>query len=213
MKELKSTDLLDQQIHLEAVKKIQDILKNADEECEKISSSVNEQIQIAKKQKEEFYKKKLEDEQKKLEAKYPLERQRLKLSYMENRLIEGINNYLETLKEEQRLSIVLKKLENDEEVKALIAQKDFNAYIYGFDFEKAKSEIEKLLGKKLKKVEKTEYDKMIIEEELALQKQQGLILEAVDNSVRFRLTLNCVISSMLDEKRNQLTTSLFGEEQ
>lgn len=213
MKELKSTDLLDQQIHLEAVKKIQDILKNADEECEKISSSVNEQIQIAKKQKEEFYKKKLEDEQKKLEAKYPLERQRLKLSYMENRLIEGINNYLETLKEEQRLSIVLKKLENDEEVKALIAQKDFNAYIYGFDFEKAKSEIEKLLGKKLKKVEKTEYDKMIIEEELALQKQQGLILEAVDNSVRFRLTLNCVISSILDEKRNQLTTSLFGEEQ
>ena len=71
--------------------------------------------------------------------------------------------------------------------------------------------MEKILGDNLTAVEKTEYGKMIIEEEIALKTQQGIILEAEDRSFRLRLTINQIISHILDVNREELTVALFGD--
>lgn len=208
MKELKSTELLDKQIHMEAVKKIQTILENADKECKIISESVLEELEKSRNQKQEFYNKKISNEKKNVEATFPLEKQRLELSFIQDSLIAGINNYLENLSEEKRLSLVLKELKNQE---TLLKDCKCSAYIYGFDFNASKKELEKTLGENLVSVEKTEYGKMIIEDELALKIQQGIILEAEDNSFRLRLTINQIISRILDVNRDQLKEALFED--
>lgn len=208
MKELKSTELLDKQIRLEAVKKVQTILEKADKECAEIEQAVAADLETSRNQKQEFYNKKLNDEEKNLEATFPLEKQRLELSFIENALITGINKYLDSLSEDKRLSLVLKELDNQ---KSILSDKKCTAYVYGFDFNAAKKELEKSIGKNLKAVEKTEYGKLIIENDLALSNQQGIILEAEDNSIRLRLTLNQIINQILDVNRDQLTAALFGD--
>lgn len=208
MKELKSTELLDKQIQLEAAKKIQTILEKADRECEEILQTVTQELEEARKQKQEFYNRKLKEEQVNLEATFPLEKQRLELAYIQEALISGINEYLEKMGDQKRLSIVLGELN---EQKSVLQDKKCSAYIYGFDFNDAKKELEKAIGSNLLKVEKTEYGKMIIENDLAIKCQQGIILEAQDKSFRIRLTLNQIISRILDENRDQLNAALFGE--
>ena len=208
MKEIKSTEFLDKQIHVEAAKKIQSILENADKECEVISNSVAEELEKSRNQKQEFYNNKIDDERKNLNATFPLEKQRLELSFVQNSLIDGINNYLEALGEEKKLALVLKELKNQA---SFWKDKKCSAYIYGFDFNATKKELEKILGDNLTAVEKTEYGKMIIEEEIALKTQQGIILEAEDKSFRLRLTINQIISHILDVNREELTVALFGD--
>lgn len=207
MKELKSTGVLEEQIRLEAVKKVQAIYDNCEKECAEILQKVDLELETARNQKQEFYNKKLKDAEKNLEATLPLEKQRLELSFVQNALITQINMYLKGLSEEERLSLIINELNKNKE---LLSEKKFYAYIYGFDFDSAKKELEKHIKSNLKNIEKTAYGKMLLEDELALEKQQGIILEAEDKSLRIRLTLNQIIGNLLNVKRDELAFALFG---
>lgn len=208
MQELRSTEILDKQIHDEAVKKVQAILEQTEKDCKAIEDSVDQDLKDARKQKGEVYEKKLNNLKKNLEATLPLEKQRLELSYIQESLTSAINDYVFSLSEDERLSLLLSSLEGK---KDLISKNKFTAYVYGLDFEKAKKSIEKELKTNLSDVKKTEFGKLIVEDGIELKTQQGIILESDDKTLRLRLTLSQLVNSVLDNNRDKLVAALFGE--
>ena len=205
MQELRSTDILDKEIEADARRKAEAILKRADKECEEIIASVQNRINVARQEKEEFYSKKLDAFEKDLKASGPLEKQRFQVSFIQEQVITAINKYLAELKEEERLALVTDRFDF-----SVCKDKKINAYVYGFDFDAAQKILKEKLGSTLVSCKKTDFGKTMIEEELGLENNQGIILEAEDKSMRARLTLVQVLGGILDNYRQELSDALFG---
>lgn len=206
MNELRSTEILDKEIHADAVKKAEKLLQKADAECQEILKSVDGQIEKASAERDEFYAKKIAAFEKDQNASIPLEKERFEVSFVQNAVCKKINEYLNTLSEEKKISLVLNQFDfNSDAVK----DKKINAYVYGFNLETIKKELNAKLGKNLSKCEKTEFGKISIEAEI-LENPEGIILESEDKAFRLRLTLSEVISKLLDTNRAALCEALFG---
>ncbi len=207
MEELRSTEILDREIQSDARKKAENILKKADKSCEEILGSVEKTIEDARKAKEEFYNKKLDSFKKNQDSSVPLEKQRIEVSFVQKSIIKNINRYLEELGEDKRLELVFNQLENK---KAFLQDKKFNAWVYGFDFDKTKKKLSGQLGKNLLKCEKTEFGRVSVEEEI-IEKNEGVILESEDKSLKLRLTLSELVSTLFENHRQELCDALFGK--
>ena len=207
MEELRSTEILDREIQSDARKKAENILKKADKSCEEILGSVEKTIEDARKAKEEFYNKKLDSFKKNQDSSVPLEKQRIEVSFVQKSIIKNINRYLEELGEDKRLELVFNQLENK---KALLQDKKLNAWVYGFDFDKTKKKLSGQLGKNLLKCEKTEFGRVSVEEEI-IEKNEGVILESEDKSLKLRLTLSELVSTLFENHRQELCDALFGQ--
>lgn len=203
MQELRSTDILDKEIKADALRKAESILARAEEECQQILNSVDEKIEAACLEKKEFYAKKVADYERDFQASIPLEKQRFEVNFVQNAVISSINAYLEGLSEEKRLELVTKNFD-------FSMDKVFNAYVYGFDSAAVEKFLSKKLGKKLASCQKTDFGKIIIEDDIGLENNEGIILEAEDKSVRCRLTLVEVINHILDKNRSELSDCLFS---
>ncbi|MBR5401030.1 MAG: hypothetical protein IK102_04385 [Treponema sp.] len=204
MQELRSTEILDNEIRAEARRKAEKVLKRAEEECAQILAGVDKRIEQACAEKNEFYAKKLAAFEKDVTASVPLEKQRMSVSFVQTELIKAVNKYLEKLGEEKRLELVLNSCD-----KAVLNGRQFNAYIYGFDKDKAGSKLESVLGIKPASIVQTEFSRTIIEDDIGLEKNEGIILETTDKSMRCRLTLTQVFAGIMDKYRAQLTQALF----
>ena len=205
MQELRSTDILDKEIQADARKKAERMLAKADLDCEKLLASVDSDIEKAKQEKEEFFAHKLEAFEKDRMAVVPLEKERFKVSFIQNAVIQNINKYLEGLSEEKRLALVARYFNFETELK-------LNAFVYGFSLSSAKKFLSEKLGSKLASVSETKFGAEALEDEIGLEKPQGIILESEDKKFRCRLTLSEVIAKLLDTKRSELSATLFGGE-
>lgn len=207
MQELRSTDVLDREIQAEARKKAENILKKADADSKDILDSVETKIKEALKEKEAFYAKKLEAVERDLNAAGPLEKQRFEVSFVQNSFLARINDYLSKLSEDRRIEIVTKNLNSQ-----VITEQNLKitAYVYGFSTTAAKKLLEKKLGANLVAVEKTEFGKYVVEDDIGLNLKEGIILESQDKSYRCRLTLSESISHILDKYRAELSDALFS---
>ena len=205
MQELRSTDILDKEIQADARKKAERMLAKADLDCEKLLASVDSDIEKAKQEKEEFFAHKLEAFEKDRMAVVPLEKERFKVSFIQNAVIQNINKYLEGLSEEKRLALVARDFNFETELK-------LNAFVYGFSLSGAKKFLSEKLGSKLASVSETKFGAEALEEEIGLEKPQGIILESEDKKFRCRLTLSEVIAKLLDTNRSELSATLFGGE-
>ena len=204
MQELRSTEILDNEIRSEARRKAEKVLKRAEEECAQILAGVDKRIDEARAEKHEFYEKKLAAFDKDISASVPLEKQRMTVSFVQTELIKALNKYLDALSEEDRLKLVLKSCDS-----SVFAGHEFNAFVYGFDVEKAKQMLLSEAGVKPVSCTKTEFGRTILEDDIGLDKNQGIILESPDKSIRCRLTLVQVFAQIMDKYRAQLTDALF----
>ena len=203
MQELRSTDILDKEIQADARKKAERMLAKADLDCEKLLASVDSDIEKAKQEKEEFFAHKLEAFEKDRMAVVPLEKERFKVSFIQNAVIQNINKYLEGLSEEKRLALVARDFNFKTDLK-------LNAFVYGFSVSGAKKFLSEKLGSKLASVSETKFGAEALEDEIGLEKPQGIILESEDKNFRCRLTLSEVIEKLLDSHRSELSDTLFG---
>ncbi len=205
MQELRSTDILDKEIEADARRRAEAILKRADEECAQIIASVKNRIDVAHQEKEEFYSKKLDAFERDLTASGPLEKQRFKVSFIQEQIMAAINSYLEGLTEEKRLELVTEHFDF-----STCEGKKINAYVYGFNVETVEKLLKSKLNSSLVSCTKTEFGKTIIEDEIGLEHYEGVILEAEDKSLRCRLTLAQIFGGILDKYRAELSEALFG---
>lgn len=203
MQELRSTDIIDKEIHSDAVKKVERILKKAEADSKAIIESISDAVAKDKADKKEFYDKKLSAFEKDQNASIPLEKQRFQVSFVQQKIEEAINIYLSSKTEEERLEIVTKTFDFN-------VLTPVNAFTYGFDVKKVQKFLEKKLGKNLLSCEETRFGKIVIEDEFGLENPEGIILEAKDKSFRYRLTLSQVIGVLLDKNRAELSNALFG---
>ena len=204
MQELRSTEILDNEIRSEARRKAEKVLKRAEEECAQILAGVDKRIQEARLEKKEFYDKKLAAFEKDITASVPLEKQRMSVSFVQTELVKALNKYLDAMDEEARLKLVLKSCNA-----SVFEGREFDAYVYGFDMDKAKKQLQSVLGVKPVSCTKTEFGRTIIEEDIGLDKNEGIILETPDKSMRGRLTLSQVFTGIMDKYRSELTNALF----
>ena len=205
MQELRSTDILDKEIQADARKKAERMLAKTDSECEKLLASVESDIEKAAREKQQFFAHKLEAFEKDRMAVVPLEKERFKVSFIQNAVIQNINKYLEGLSEEKRLALVARDF--DSGVKTELS---LNAYVYGFSLSAAKKFLTDKIGSKLLSVKETKFGAVILEDDIGLAKPEGIILESEDKNFRCRLTLNEVIEKLLDTNRADLSATLFG---
>ena len=204
MQELRSTEILDNEIRSEARRKAEKVLKRAEEECSQILAGVDKRIDEARAEKHEFYEKKLAAFDKDISASVPLEKQRMTVSFVQTELVKALNKYLAVMTEEDRVKLVLKSCDS-----SVFKGLDLNAYVYGFDMDTAKKLLQSMLGVKPVSCTGTEFGRTIIEDDIGLDKNEGIILESVDKSMRCRLTLVQIFSGIMDKYRAQLTNALF----
>lgn len=211
MQELRSTELLDKEILNDARKKAEKIRKKTEEEIEQILSSVDDDIQKAQYEKEAFYAEKLLAYENNLKASIPLEKNRIKISYLYKSVINKITEYLSSLPEEKKLELVLKQIPATCIEKTAEIEK-FTAYIYGFDFSSAKKMLEKMYKSSITEYKKVAFGEVASEENPlnSMTEMKGIILESINKNYRYRLTISEIIGKLLDEKREELVASLFG---
>ena len=203
MQELRSTDILDKEIQADARKKAERMLQKADRECELLLSSVDAELEKAANEKKQFFERKLEAFETDRKSVVPLEKERFKVSFIQNTIIQNINKYLEGLTEAKRLELASRNFDFKTDLK-------LNAYVYGFSTDEAKKFLSKKLGNNLLSCTQTKFGATVLEEELGLSKPEGIILESEDKNFRCRLTLNEVIEKLLDSNRAEFSATLFG---
>ena len=206
MEEFRSTEILDKEIQADARKKAEKILAKADVDCALLLEEVSGRIEKAKKELEDKYLLKIAAFEKDLSATLPLEKERFLVSFIQSSIEKAINAYLAKLSDEEKIDLVLKKSVKIEDV---LKSKKLNALYYGFQ----ESLVKKTVGKKfnLISVKETEFNKMIIENDLGITDRKGIILESEDKAIRVRMTLSEVISQIQDKYRAELYSALFGE--
>ena len=206
MEEFRSTEILDKEIQADARKKAEKILAKADVDCALLLEEVSGRIEKAKKELEDKYSLKIAAFEKDLSATLPLEKERFLVSFIQSSIEKAINAYLAKLSDEEKIDLVLKKSVKIEDV---LKSKKLNALYYGFQ----ESLVKKTVGKKfnLISVKETEFNKMIIENDLGITDRKGIILESDDKAIRVRMTLSEVISQIQDKYRAELYSALFGE--
>lgn len=206
MEEFRSTEILDKEIQADARKKAEKILAKADVDCALLLEEVSGRIEKAKKELEDKYALKIAAFEKDLSATLPLEKERFLVSFIQSSIEKAINAYLAKLSDEEKIDLVLKKSVKIEDV---LKSKKLNALYYGFQ----ESLVKKTVGKKfnLISVKETEFNKMIIENDLGITDRKGIILESEDKAIRVRMTLSEVISQIQDKYRVELYSALFGE--
>ncbi len=207
MQELRSTDILDKEIQADARKKAERMLQKADRDCEALIASVEADIQKAADDKKAFFDNKLDSFETDKKAVVPLEKERFKVSFIQNAIIQNINKYLEGLSEEKRLELACRNFDFKS-----VGDRKINAFVYGFSSDAAKKFLSKKMGDKLLSCSETKFGASSLETELGLAKPEGIILESEDKNFRCRLTINEVIEKLLDTHRAELSSTLFGGE-
>lgn len=203
MQELRSTEILDKEIQSDARKKAERILQGAKESALQIEASLDSDVEKAKADKEDFYKRKLNSYVQDLNASLPLEKERFRVDFINKAILQNINLYLKKLSEKEKMELCFKSFDCN-------LQKKVKVYVYGFDLKSAKNFISGKLKDFAGEIEETKYGKIVPEDEYALEEAKGFILEAEDKSFRVRLTLAQIVKNLLEEKNQELAAVLFG---
>ncbi|MGN0731638.1 MAG: V-type ATP synthase subunit E family protein [Treponema sp.] len=207
MEELRSTDILDKEIQDDARKKAEKILKNADAQGQQILADVETRLESAKKDRESYYSQKAAQFKKDLDSSLPLEKSRFLVSYISSSVASAINDYLKTISQEKRIQLVLTMLKRFE---SLTDGKSFEAAVYGFNLDLAKSELNKNNKLHISSFLATEFAKTGEVAVDGIEIHEGIILVSDDKVVKIRLTLEELFSELIDKYRNELAVTLFG---
>ena len=123
--------------------------------------------------------------------------------------MQAVNKYLAGLDENEKLELVTKDFDFNS-----CKDKEMIAFVYGFNKAKVQAALEKKLAgvssAKLTDCNQTEFGKEIVEDEIGLEINEGIILESKDNAFRVRMTMTEVFSRLLDKNRAELAGALLG---
>ncbi len=203
MEELRSTEILDREIHEDARKKAEKVLKAAERECERIQSETEARIAAAGQEKKKDYEKKLEAYRQDAESSIPLEKQRRFVSLIDSSVRKALVEWFEGIGKERRLALYRSKLER-------YVPNLGTARIRVREIGYAESEIAELVEKTVGTGRLTGVTLISEAQSRVEGVVDGLIVETEDRSVLCRVTRAELFAELLSEKRQELAEALFG---
>lgn len=210
MEELRSTDVLEKEIQNDARIKAAKILEAAELQCQQVMAGVDLRLENALEERKAYYDHKFELFKNNLDSSLPLEKSRFLVSYISSSISNSINEFLKKLNQPERLSLVLSMLKQfDLDSNKNLSESIFDANVYGFELNSAKKELEKT-NLKIKDVSSIDFAKTNEEAIDGIEIHEGIILVSENTGVKIRLTLEQYVSELIDKKRSELATTLFG---
>lgn len=205
MQELRSSEILDQQIKADCEKRAAAILSNAEAQSRKILDEVDGMIDDARKELEKTSRERIEFFKKNLESSVLLEKQRILVDYIYNSVMDAMNAYLEKMGQAKRLELVVSMISASRD---LLTGRSVDAVIFGFDTEDA----EKALKSEVNVRSSRQGNIFLLEDESVrgLKFREGIILKTDDEKITLRLTLDEKIKEILADNTQQLAVALFG---
>jgi V/A-type H+-transporting ATPase subunit E len=207
MKELRSTEILDKEIEEDARKKAERLLATADNQCAQIFAETGPRIEKIREEKKAAYAEQIDRFTRNAQAALPLEQVCFLVSFESDTVTAAINDYLKTLPEKKRLSIIGKMLDQNKEV---FAGKKITASTFGIKAETAQKLFKNKLGIDSGSCTEISFEKTGELPVEGITIREGVIVENEDKSIRLRATLDEKISEILDNNRFELVSALFG---
>ena len=207
MEELRSTDVLDQEIRADARKRAERILAKAEESAQSLLDGVQERLSGAEQNAREAADARCSLFKKNSDAALPLERQRHQVSFIHGAVVDTLNACLERMDEADRLRIVQRQLE-----RALpqLGTERVEAVVIGFSVAAAKKLLSTELGARLASCEKGPESLIAGEAVPGIARREGLLLKTADGRISCRLTIDEKVKEMLDNNTDELALALFG---
>lgn len=207
MEELRSTDILDQEIKADVKKKADRILEDARQKALSLEEGVSARVEDAEENAKRESLARIAFFEKNINASLPLEKQRYFVSYVHNSVIEAFNSYFKDLGEAKRLEIIKGLVERSKEE---LKEKKVNAFAIGFKESEAEKMLKKEFGSSLLSC-KSANEVLVADERVSgFDFCEGVVLVSEDGKISCRLTLDEKVKEILDKKSYELSSALFG---
>ncbi len=206
MEELRSTAIIDSEILEDSRKKAERILANSKIDCENILKSVEGKIAEVTKEKTSLYDEKIVAYERDLLASLPLEQKRYLVEYQEKQIQHAIVEYLGSLSNEKKLTILKNIVTKYTEY---LKDSSITVLVAGFD----KKDIEELLNGEFKKCTILDCQDMdsVMQSSYTTKygTVEGMVIQTEDKSRLFRVFIGELIEQILDNNCYELASTLF----
>ncbi len=203
MEELRSTEMLDREIQEDARRKAEKILKASDAECAHIRDEVTSRIERTRLQKEEEYRKALEDYERDQAAALPLERQRKLVSFIDSQVQSALDAWLSSIGPDRRLSLYARFFSRA--AKALSGNA-VTVSASGY----SEQAVRDALMRASPNLRVSAFESISESRARASGLADGLIVEDESGTIRLRATSEEIRQELLSNKREELAKALFG---
>lgn len=204
MEELRSTQILDNEIKTDATKKAQKILDKAQKECSDILCNVSARVNEAISQKEKDISLILKSYASNAKAVLPLGKQRFKVAYDNEHIMQAIKNYLATMGQENRLNFLASYIVA---YKKAFSEKDFSINYYNMTQVQANLIAKKAFGREA--LSYTEANPALSCKD-SFSNYEGIVIQAADDTVRANAFIWQIITDIYYDNSKTLCHALFG---
>ncbi len=205
MEELRSTEILDREIHEDARRKAEKILKAAESDCKEIELKAAENFEKTSKSKRLEYENALSSYKLDSDASVPLEKQRRLISFVDSSVREALDSWFAAADTKKKLAALRLLLEKYSKV---LTGKRFEISIRGFSQKDVSALACSVLGSRatlsMEDMDDTEAGKLGVSE--------GFTISSEDGAVFCRVTCDEIKDELLQNWRQQLAEKLFGKD-
>ena len=211
MEELRSTEILDREIQVDAGKKAEKILKKASIECKKIQDELPLRIESDFNERKKANEAKILQYKKNRESALPLEKLRFLIEFENLQLHDAINSYLKKIDLSGRKKILLSYAKKRS---SLLENRTFLVKYFYFNEEDLKALVRELFSKDAESYIQISPENSGIDFIEDLDFHEGFILESLNSdskqdSLRIRISLDEIIRSVQEDNLKKLTETLF----
>ena len=205
MEELRSTEILDREIHEDARRKAEKILKAAESDCQEIGLKAAADFEKMSKGKKADYEQMLANYKRDSDAAVPLEKQRQLISFIDNSVRDALDGWFEAADAKKKLAALRRLLEK---YSAVLTGKRFEVLSRGF----SKKDVSELAASVLGKDAELSITELSDAEADKISLAEGFTMRADDGSVFCRVTCDELKSGLLQNHRQELAERLLGKE-
>ncbi len=205
MEELRSTEILDKEIHEDARRRAEKILIAAESECQEIERKAAEDFEKTSRSKKAEYEQMLADYKRDSQVSMPLEKQRRLISFIDNSVREALDSWFADADAKKKLFALRSLLEK---YSVVLTGKRFDILSRGF----SKKDVSELASSVLGKDAALSIEEMSESEAGRLKISEGFTVCSEDGTVFCRVTCDELKHELLQSHRQELAEKLLGKE-
>ncbi len=203
MEELRSTDILDREIHEDARKKAEKILKDGEKEAGRILDDVSLRIEKVREEKRREYERMAQQYRQETESAIPLEKQRRIVSFVDKAVTTALEGWFSALTPDRRIAIYAGMIDK---FRPIIGKKDVVVRFTGY----TGAAVKEILCKLFNPVSQCSVSELSAGEAAKLGFTDGIHLETADRSIVCRATREELFEELLSVHRQELALALMG---